>query len=429
MGRAQRGKFNKADIGSPTNFKHVTHVGFNAVPSFDGSSEMDLKRLFKMAGVKKEHLQDPEVSNKIFSVLEKAGGLESVRKQTRRMTSVERPGTRTRLRSLSSSSLTPLKRQNCLEQDSPHVAKIAAILERGPTLGYLPSLSKQPPPLETPPPSSHLPSMRPLPPMPPYLDELSQSFSPTVNLPARHCSKKGSLPTKNSMKMPPPSLPVGKYIPAETGRHASPQTIPDHPCPDSKMNMVSSLPSLPNFDISTNTTNCIPAHFPPSIPCVEPPIKLGDVPSPPPLSLSANVNLETLTPCNPEDCSLSTDLVSAAIPPPPPLLEFGKTSLENPLSNGSELQFISPAKKSTIAASKTQEVLASSKEPEQQTNPAIYLDQIKQGVQLKSVAQTVKAENTNCSYIVQALMDVIKRRHKAIQSSDEDEVEEDCWED
>lgn len=46
---------------------------------------MDLKRLFKMAGVKKEHLQDPEVSKKIFSVLEKAGGMEAMRKQTRRM--------------------------------------------------------------------------------------------------------------------------------------------------------------------------------------------------------------------------------------------------------------------------------------------------------------------------------------------------------
>lgn len=298
--------------------------------------------------------------------------------------SAERPSARTRLRSLSSSSLIPSKRPSCLERDSPHVAKIAAILERGSPLVYLPSLKKVPPPMETPPPFSHFPSMRPLPPMPPYLDELSQSFSPSGNLPARHRSKKAERDPKKSKKMPPPLLPVGEDIPSETGSLAFPQSILDLPCPDSKVDMISPSQALLHFDSSTNATNCIPAHFPPSIPCIEPLIKLGDIPSP--LPLVDKFNLEMITPCKLEECSLNTDLLSVAIPAPPPLLEFEKQSPENPLSNGSEIPLISQAKKTTNPASKTQEVVDSSEEPEQPTNPVMYLDQIKQGVQLKSVS-------------------------------------------
>ncbi|XP_040263027.1 wiskott-Aldrich syndrome protein-like [Bufo bufo] len=384
---------------------------------------MDLKKLFNMAGVKKEHLQDPEVSHRIFSVLEKAGGMEAVRKQTRRMTSVEKPSTYTRLRSLSSSSLVPTKRQNCLEQDSPHAAKIAAILAHGSSpLCYPPTLSKVPPPMETPPPSSHFPSMRPL---PPYLEELSQSFSPADNLSVSHQSKKGSFPpqslsAKNPMKMPAPLLPVAKSLPSETFGPL-PQPVPDYSCADSTTNVVSSSPQSLSFSGSSDKINCIPAYLISSIPCIEPPIKFGDVPSSPPLPLFDKPNSEMITSYDLKECLLNTELVSSAIPPPPPP--------PLPLSNGSELPFISEVKKNSNPASKVPENMVSSNEPEQQINPAMYLDQIKQGVQLKSVTKTVKVENAECSNLVTALMDVLKRRHKAIQSSDEEDAEEEEWED
>ncbi|XP_056380029.1 actin nucleation-promoting factor WASL-like isoform X2 [Hyla sarda] len=415
-GRAQRAKLNKSDIGSPTCFKHVTHVGFNAVPRFDDSSEMDLKRLFNMAGVKEEHLQDREAANRIFSVLEKAGSMEAVRKQTRRMTSVEKPSTRTRLRSLSSSSLTPSKRQHGLEQDSPHVAKIAAILARGSHLYHPPSVSKVPP-LTQPLPTCHFPSMRPPPPMPPYLNELSQSFSPAADLPAGHRSKKEYLPlnllsTKSSMKPPPTLLLVAKAVTSETDSLPLPPSIPDHSCPDSKINMVSSPPSLPHSDSSSNITKCVPAHYPSSIPSIEPTIKLGDVPSPPPFPQADNSG--TITSCYFNECL--TKCAAIPLPPSPPPLNFNKQSEDLP-SNRSECSLI------------PHNTVASTKEPEHQTNPAMFLDQIKQGIQLKSVTQTVKVENTECSHIVTALMDVMKKRHKALHSSDEEEVEDDNWED
>ncbi|XP_075688616.1 uncharacterized protein LOC142657467 [Rhinoderma darwinii] len=428
--RAQRGKLNKLDIGSPTNFTHVTHVGFNAVPGFDASSDIDLKRLFKMAAVKEKRLQDPEVSHSISSVLEKKGSMDAVRKQTRRMTSVERSSTRTRLHSLSSSSLTPSKKLNSFDENSTHVAKIAAILARGSPSCYLPSLTKVQPPHETPPPFSHFPSMRPVPPMPPYLDELSQSFSPAVNLPVHLRSKRASPPpqplsAKNSLKMPPP-LPIsgGKSFATGSNLHFPP-SIPEHVPPVSKMNLVSPPQSLHLFDrCSSDTHNCIPGHFPSSIPCSEPPNKIVDVPSPPQLPLIARFNSETITLCNSNECLLNTNPMSAAIPPPPPPLAF-----ENLQSNESELSSISQVKETSNPAPKIQELVVSSKDPPQQTNPVVFLDQIKQGIQLKSVTQTVKVENSDSSNIVTALMDVIKRRHKAIHSSDEDDVEDDDWED
>ncbi|XP_073405710.1 uncharacterized protein [Dendrobates tinctorius] len=413
-GPSQRGKLSKSDIGSPTNFKHVTHVGLKAVPGFDPN--LDLDKLFTMAGVKEEHLEDQELSQRIFSVLEKAGSLENVRKQTRRMTTVERPSTRARLRSLSSSSITPSKRQNGLQQDSPHAAKMLA---HGTPLCYRPSLSKVPPPMGTPEPFSHFHSIRSLPPMPPYLEELSQSFSPAAIFPLRPHSKKAAFPpqpvfTKNSTKMPP-LLPVAKGVALET--NLSP---PSHHCHNS--NMVTPPSSLPHFASSLDKIKCIADTFPPSIPFVEPPIKLGDVPSPPPLPQLDNQNFQTIPPCM---CQES--LISVNIPPPPTPPFAIKQSSQNPLCHRSECSVVSQIKETNNPVS-VQDAKASIKEPEQQNNP-MFLDQIKQGVQLKSVTQPSKVENADCLNIVTALMDVIKRRHKAIHSSDEDEVEDDEWED
>ncbi|XP_069592988.1 actin nucleation-promoting factor WASL-like [Ranitomeya imitator] len=364
-----------------------------------------------MAGVKEEHLEDQELSRKIFSVLEKAGSLENVRKQTRRMTTVDRPSTRARLRSLSSSSITPSKRQNGLQQDSPHAAKMLA---HGSPLCYLPSLSKVPPPMGTPPPFSHFQSIRSLPPMPPYLNELSQSFSPAANFPLRPLSKKSASPpqpgfTKNSKEMPPPLLPVAKCVTSET----SLLSPPGHHCRNS--NAFSPPSSLPHFVGSLDKINCIADTFPPSIPLMEPLIKLGDVPSP--LPQLDNQNSQTIPPC-----IFQESLIPVNIPPPPTPPFSIKQSSQNPLCS-----IISQIKETNNPVS-VQDTKASIKEPEQQNNP-LFLDQIKQGVQLKSVTQPSKVENAESLNIVTALMDVIKRRHKAIHSSDEDEVEDDEWED
>ncbi|XP_077134100.1 uncharacterized protein LOC143788355 [Ranitomeya variabilis] len=411
-GRSQRGKLSKSDISSPTNFKHVTHVGLKAVPGFDPN--LDLDKLFTMAGVKEEHLEDQELSRKIFSVLEKAGSLENVRKQTRRMTTVDRPSTRARLRSLSSSSITPSKRQNGLQQDSPHAAKMLA---HGSPLCYLQSLSKVPPTMGTPTPFSHFQSIKSLPPMPPYLNELSQSFSPAANFPLRPLSKKAASPpqpvfTKNSMEMPPPLLPVAKCVTS-----LSPQ---GHHCHNSNTFSPPSL--LPHFVSALDKINCIADTFPPSIPLMEPPIKLGDVPSPPPLPQLDNQNSQTIPPC-----IFQESLIPVNIPPPPTPPFSIKQSSQNPLCHRSECSVFSQIKETNNPVS-VQDTKASIKEPEQQNNP-MFLDQIKQGIQLKSVTQPSKVENAESLNIVTALMDVIKRRHKAIHSSDEDEVEDDEWED
>ncbi|XP_029453423.1 neural Wiskott-Aldrich syndrome protein-like isoform X2 [Rhinatrema bivittatum] len=76
-----RSKITKADIGSPSNFKHVSHVGWKALAGVDTNSEADLRRLFNEAGSGEEHLKDCKTSCKTFNIIEKRGGMEAVRKE------------------------------------------------------------------------------------------------------------------------------------------------------------------------------------------------------------------------------------------------------------------------------------------------------------------------------------------------------------
>ncbi|XP_075040201.1 uncharacterized protein LOC142100153 [Mixophyes fleayi] len=423
-GRAHRGKLSKSDISSPSDFKHVTHVGFNSIPGLDAGSDVDVKTLFHLAGVKEEHLRDQELSRMLFDVIEKEGGMEALRRQTRRMTSVERHSPRTRLRSLSSSSLTPSKRQYFSVKSSPH----KAIRAGDSPVVYFPALSKTPSPFPTPPPFK-----APLPPIPPYLGELSQTFSSGSKPHVRPRSKKvppspQSLLSRTSMKVSPPPLPMSKPSSSETASYPLP-SIPNH---DTKVSEIAAVPPppppLPTFTKKTpsDTFNTIPAPFPSSIPNNEPPTKLGDVPpAPPPLPQFAKyLNSAGIPPSLSSEYLPNTNLLSVAVPPLPFKKPFSSSKMasllssETPLFNGSEPPSISEAKEITFnPACRSWGAVASNKDLDQQKNPTLFLDQIKQGMQLKSVTQAVKVESAECSNIVAALMDVIQRRNKAIHSS------------
>ncbi|KAG5671604.1 hypothetical protein PVAND_001797 [Polypedilum vanderplanki] len=64
-------KLSKDDIGTPSNFKHVTHFGQNANSGFDLTGNYELYKPFlNKAGVSKKHLKDPETRKIIKDFLD-----------------------------------------------------------------------------------------------------------------------------------------------------------------------------------------------------------------------------------------------------------------------------------------------------------------------------------------------------------------------
>ncbi|KAM3654498.1 actin nucleation-promoting factor WAS-like [Ammospiza maritima maritima] len=81
-GRGGRKKISKADIGVPSGFKHVGHIGWDPNGGFDlAALDPALRSLFAQAGVSERHLADAETSRLIHDFIERRGGLEAVRQE------------------------------------------------------------------------------------------------------------------------------------------------------------------------------------------------------------------------------------------------------------------------------------------------------------------------------------------------------------
>jgi P21-Rho-binding domain len=77
-------KLTKADIGTPSNFKHVTHVGWNAKSGFDLSGEDEALRPFlAKAGISEDQLKDRQTRDFIYDFIQSNNVEEMVRKETR----------------------------------------------------------------------------------------------------------------------------------------------------------------------------------------------------------------------------------------------------------------------------------------------------------------------------------------------------------
>lgn len=81
--RANR-KLTKADIGMPTNFKHLTHVGWSAQRGFDltGDDVETLKPFLEKAGVSDQQLKDRETRAFIYDFIQNHNVLESVKSES-----------------------------------------------------------------------------------------------------------------------------------------------------------------------------------------------------------------------------------------------------------------------------------------------------------------------------------------------------------
>ncbi|XP_075434411.1 actin nucleation-promoting factor WAS isoform X3 [Ascaphus truei] len=78
-------KFSKADIGAPSGFKHVSHVGWDPNSGFDVNAlDPELRNLFSRAGISDAQLADAETSKLIYDFIEQQGGVEAVKQEMRR---------------------------------------------------------------------------------------------------------------------------------------------------------------------------------------------------------------------------------------------------------------------------------------------------------------------------------------------------------
>ncbi|KAG7496609.1 neural Wiskott-Aldrich syndrome protein-like isoform X3 [Solea senegalensis] len=83
--KGKKKKLTKADIGTPSNFQHIGHVGWDPNTGFDlNNLDPELKHLFDMCGISEAELKDKETSKVIYDFIEKKGGVEAVKNELRR---------------------------------------------------------------------------------------------------------------------------------------------------------------------------------------------------------------------------------------------------------------------------------------------------------------------------------------------------------
>ncbi|KAM6360739.1 actin nucleation-promoting factor WAS [Pluvialis apricaria] len=77
-----RKKISKADIGAPSGFKHVGHIGWDPNNGFDMAAlDPALRALFAQAGISEAQLADAETSRIIHDFIQGQGGLQAVREE------------------------------------------------------------------------------------------------------------------------------------------------------------------------------------------------------------------------------------------------------------------------------------------------------------------------------------------------------------
>lgn len=74
----------KADIGNPSEFRHVTHVGWDPDKGFDiNCNDPQLNTFFEKAGVSEKQLQDKNTREFIYNFINDNGGREAVQQTVR----------------------------------------------------------------------------------------------------------------------------------------------------------------------------------------------------------------------------------------------------------------------------------------------------------------------------------------------------------
>ncbi|KAK7080960.1 hypothetical protein SK128_011306, partial [Halocaridina rubra] len=91
-GSKSKSRLSKEQIGMPTDFKHITHVGFDPDKGFSQFNVDDkLEGFFKMVGVSQKQLSDDRTRAFIYDFIEKNGGVEKAVLETQRFSTQPPP--------------------------------------------------------------------------------------------------------------------------------------------------------------------------------------------------------------------------------------------------------------------------------------------------------------------------------------------------
>uniref|UniRef100_A0A8C6V878 Wiskott-Aldrich syndrome protein n=1 Tax=Neogobius melanostomus TaxID=47308 RepID=A0A8C6V878_9GOBI len=193
-------KLSKADIGAPSGFKHVTHVGWDP-----NNLDPDLLKLLSQAGIQEADMKDEHTSQLIYNVIEQSGGMEAVKREVNKGGGPPPPPGR-------QGPLPPV----------PGSGAPAPPPQRGRS-GPLPPLPGQSRGGPAPPPPQPPPTRGAVPPPPP--SHSSGRSGPPIPPPPSHSSPSGKS-THSTLPPPPPTSSHSRSPGLPPAPHAPPHAPP-----------------------------------------------------------------------------------------------------------------------------------------------------------------------------------------------------------
>ncbi|KAL7647526.1 UNVERIFIED_CONTAM: hypothetical protein RMT77_001126 [Armadillidium vulgare] len=198
-------KIRKDQISEPTNFQHITHVGFDqdkGITSFNANDE--LNEFFKLAGVSQKLLQDDNTRKFIYDFIDQHGGVERATQESKVYGSIKRGPPPT-----------------ASAEKEAHKPSAASPQQQKPALPSRNSTGGAPPP--PPPPRPHVnnhPQAAPPPPPPPKEKSYPEREVATHGQPASNHSAPPPppppprIPSSNggAVGAPPPKIPVANGV-------------------------------------------------------------------------------------------------------------------------------------------------------------------------------------------------------------------------
>ncbi|XP_042618230.1 wiskott-Aldrich syndrome protein homolog isoform X1 [Cyprinus carpio] len=279
-------KLLKGDIGAPSGFTHVSHLGMS--PS---NLDPDLMKVLSCAGISEADMNDSETSQLIYDVIERSGGIEAVKKAVNQQEPTRPP--------------VPSGHRGSLPQVPSGFSSAPPPLPQG-RMGPLPPVPGQ---------SSGPPSHRgSLPPTP-----ARASASPQTPE-----GRGGTLPARSTSLGPLPPVPAGGRtgpLPQPPGSRSGPLPpppggrsggLPTPPLPGERRESLTTVPGKrPGPQMSERRGSCLPPQpaeaAPPPLP---PGVRSAPLPPPP------RDNSQFLPPPPESDMSLPPP-PSDFFPPPP----------------------------------------------------------------------------------------------------------------
>ncbi|KAK4302747.1 hypothetical protein Pmani_025179 [Petrolisthes manimaculis] len=393
-GNKNKNKLSKQEIGMPTDFKHITHVGFNPDTGFSQFNLDDkLQVFFNMVGVSQQQLSDIQTREFIYDFIERNGGVEKAMLETQRYSSLPRPpGTNQAPPTTSPSSLISPVPPPLLTSPGPPPAL--------PSNANLNSAPPPPPPAKSSAPPPLPPSSRAAPPPPP--PRITNHHPPPPPPPS---SAPPPPPPVHRAQMPPPPVQV------VAGRKTTP--LPPIPQPNSSV-----PPPPPPTSTIPSLVHKAAAPPPPPPPPPAPPAVSNGPPPPPPPPPPAPAPAPTPTPA----------------PGPGPGVHAGGPSNDN---RSALLEQIRMAPSLKQSSPHDQQKVEPVERPPPTDSRSKLMDQIRLGIKLNPVDEPSEDGNSRSEPKLEGLARdlhcALISRARAMQDDDEstteDDEDDDDWDD